>query len=364
MDMSCLRELVFPTVMIPGDIKIMPLDYCWLSQTNSLPPDMVRGCVEETILLYSFQLSTRQCPAFTFENIGILSCQDNVLCMQFHCSCIAELASQDIWVALLLTRLWVPGSGVNNGVTTAQGMQAAQAHMFPRFQLAVSEAFSTQHTKVAEKHRVRTGEQEHPGKFSLPMLPNQRPGKRQQEPGPKPPSSVLPPCPASSPKMKETGGQELAPSARPDIILLASENCQRALQEVWQLCVEWEHGNSHWREQKVEWAAWEAWAAAENQQMPQVFGAGGVWAPHRPSKPPRKGVTARWKKSGTPLPTEKMAERFQPGTRHLSPRAIQVLRGLEPHQMRRNIFMFLAENNQRRQEQQRQFCSSRCWSSA
>ncbi|XP_068886984.1 uncharacterized protein [Aphelocoma coerulescens] len=331
MDMSCLRELVFPTVMIPGDIKIMPLDYCWLSQTNSLPPDMVRGCVEETILLYSFQLSTRQCPAFTFENIGILSCQDNVLCMQFHCSCIAELASQDIWVALLLTRLWVPGSGVNNGVTTAQGMQAAQAHMFPRFQLAVSEAFSTQHTKVAEKHRVRTelppfpGEQEHPGKFSLPMLPNQRPGKRQQEPGPKPPSSVLPPCPASSPKMKETGGQELAPSARPDIILLASENCQRAL---------------------------------------QVFGAGGVWAPHRPSKPPRKGVTARWKKSGTPLPTEKMAERFQPGTRHLSPRAIQVLRGLEPHQMRRNIFMFLAENNQRRQEQQRQFCSSRCWSSA
>lgn len=26
-----------------------------------------------------------------------------------------------------------------------------------RFQLAVSEAFSTQHTKVAEKHRVRTG---------------------------------------------------------------------------------------------------------------------------------------------------------------------------------------------------------------
>ncbi|KAM4763833.1 uncharacterized protein ACIQIH_015392 [Cyanocitta cristata] len=88
----------------------------------------------------------------------------------------------------------------------------------------------------------------------------------------------------------------------------------------------------------------------------EVFGAGGVWAPHRPSKPPRKGVTARWKKSGTPLPTEKMAERFQPGTRHLSPRAIQVLRGLEPHQMRRNIFMFLAENNRRRQEQQRQFC--------
>ncbi|KAI1232844.1 hypothetical protein IHE44_0006024, partial [Lamprotornis superbus] len=106
MDTSCLRELVFPTVMMPGDIEIMPLDYWWLSQTNSLPPDVVRGCVEETILLYSFQLRDRQRPAFAFENIGILSCQDN--------------------------RLSVPDSGVNNGVATAQGVQVSQTHMFPR----------------------------------------------------------------------------------------------------------------------------------------------------------------------------------------------------------------------------------------
>ncbi|XP_053849988.1 uncharacterized protein LOC128816398 isoform X5 [Vidua macroura] len=302
MDMSCLRELVFPAVMIPGDIMIMPLDYWWLSQTNSLPPDV---------------------------------------------------------------RLSMPGSGVSNGVTTAQGVQAAQAHMFPRFQLAVSDAFSTQHTKAAEKHRVRTelppfpGEQEHPGKFSLLVLPYRRPGMRQQEPRSKPPASVLTPCPASSPRMREAGGQELAPSARPDITLLASENCQRALQEISQLYAEWEHGNSHWREQKVEWAAWEAWAAGEDQQMPQVFGIGGAWAPHCPSQPPRKGVTVRRGMARTPLPTEKMAEIFQPGSRHLSPRAIQVLHGLEPHQTQRNIFMFLAENNRRRQgrqEQQRQFC--------
>ncbi|NXN90732.1 CCD81 protein, partial [Bombycilla garrulus] len=70
MDMSCLQELVIPTVMIPGDIEIMPLDYWWLSWTNSLPPDVVRGCVEETILLYSFQLRDRQRPVFAFENVG------------------------------------------------------------------------------------------------------------------------------------------------------------------------------------------------------------------------------------------------------------------------------------------------------
>ncbi|XP_005055245.1 PREDICTED: uncharacterized protein LOC101811016 [Ficedula albicollis] len=356
MDMSCLQELVFPTVMIPGDIEVLPLDYWWLSQTNSLPPDVVRGCVEETILLYSFQLRDRQRPAFAFQNIGILSCLDNVLCMQFHRSCIAGLESQDTWVALLLTKLNVLGSGVNNGVATVQGVQT---HMFPRFQLAVSEDFSTQPTKAAEKQWVKTEEKEHPGNFSLPVLPYQRPGMRQQEPGPKPPASVLTQCPASSLRMREIDGKELAPSARPDITLVASEDCQRALQEVWQLSAEWEHGNSHWREQKVEWAAWEAWAAGEDQQMQQVFGIGGAWAPHRPSQLPRKGVTVRWGRAGTPLPTEKMSERFQPGTRHLSSRAIQVLCGLEPHQTRRNIFMFLAENNRRRQEQQRQFCSSK-----
>ncbi|NXO72923.1 CCD81 protein, partial [Phainopepla nitens] len=103
MDMSCLQELVIPTVMIPDDIEITPLDYWWLSRTISLPPDMVRACVEETILLYSFQLRDRQHPVFAFENVGILSCQDNVLCMQFHCSCIAGLESRDTWMALLLT---------------------------------------------------------------------------------------------------------------------------------------------------------------------------------------------------------------------------------------------------------------------
>ncbi|NXC00971.1 CCD81 protein, partial [Orthonyx spaldingii] len=103
MQMSCLRELVFPTVTIPGDIEILLLDYWWLSQANSLPPDMVRGCVEETVLLYSLQLRDGWCPAFAFENIGILSCRENVLCMQFHCSCVTELESQDAWLALLLT---------------------------------------------------------------------------------------------------------------------------------------------------------------------------------------------------------------------------------------------------------------------
>ncbi|NWI60683.1 CCD81 protein, partial [Calyptomena viridis] len=103
MDVSCLRELMFPMVMIPGDIEVTPLDYWWLSQTTSLPPDVVRNCVEETILLYSFQLRDRQNVTFAFGDIGVLSCQDNFLCMRFHHSCVVGLESWYPWVALLLT---------------------------------------------------------------------------------------------------------------------------------------------------------------------------------------------------------------------------------------------------------------------
>ncbi|NWS19322.1 CCD81 protein, partial [Pachyramphus minor] len=103
MDVFCLQELMFPTVMIPGDIEITPLDYWWLSQTTSLPPDILRDCVEETVLLYSFQLRDRQHPTFAFGDIGVLSCQDNVLCMRFHRSCVEKLESWDTWVALLIT---------------------------------------------------------------------------------------------------------------------------------------------------------------------------------------------------------------------------------------------------------------------
>ncbi|NXM70027.1 CCD81 protein, partial [Serilophus lunatus] len=102
MNVSCLQELMFPTVMIPGDIEIMPLDYWWLSQITSLPPDVVRNCVEETILLYSFQLRDRQNPTFAFGDIGVLSCQDNFLCMRFHHICIVGMESWYPWVAPLL----------------------------------------------------------------------------------------------------------------------------------------------------------------------------------------------------------------------------------------------------------------------
>ncbi|NXF56143.1 CCD81 protein, partial [Oceanites oceanicus] len=102
-DALCLQELTFPTVVIPGDVKIKPLNYRWLSRATSFPRHVVEGCVQETILLYSFQLRNRQHLAFAFKDIGVLSCKDDVLCMQLYYGCVTGLESKASRIALLRT---------------------------------------------------------------------------------------------------------------------------------------------------------------------------------------------------------------------------------------------------------------------
>ncbi|KAM6033077.1 coiled-coil domain-containing protein 81-like [Theristicus caerulescens] len=379
-DVLCLQELAFPTVVIPGDVKIKPLDYRRLSRATSFPRHVVEDCVQETILLYSLQLRNRQRLSFAFKDIGVLSCEDDVLCMRFYYDCVTGLESKASRIALLHSRLWTPCAAVSGGATTAQGVQAAPARAFPRFQFQVisrrvAKALSTWRKKAAGKHRTRRSTEGRPDKllqrrvtFPFPGLPSQELGPRQQDVGKKPSASVLPPCPGSSPRTKEAGRQEPAPPARRTAALLSSEGCKRALQEVWQLSAEWEQGKTHWQERRqqaqAEWALWEAWAAGEDRRPPQALGTGGTWTPHPPAQPRRKEVSERWRKAESPLPAERMAaaaqqKRLQPD--HLSPRAVQVLRRLEPHQMQRRTFKHVAENNKRRQEQQRQLPCARCW---
>ncbi|NXT26659.1 CCD81 protein, partial [Syrrhaptes paradoxus] len=102
-DVLCLQKLTHPTVVIPGNVKIKPLNYKWLSRATSFPRHVVEGCVEETIALYSFQLRNGQRLAFAFKDIGVLSCKDGVLCMRFYYDCVTGLESKARWFALLCT---------------------------------------------------------------------------------------------------------------------------------------------------------------------------------------------------------------------------------------------------------------------
>ncbi|XP_040436930.1 uncharacterized protein LOC121081762 [Falco naumanni] len=162
-------------------------------------------------------------------------------------------------------------------------------HFLPRFRFrvvsrAVAKALSAWAKKAAAKSRLRQGAEAHPGKLlqrrtklSLPALPSQGPGTRQKDLGKKTSESALPPRPGGSPRMKEAGRQEPASPAKPTSTLPSSDDCQKALQEVWQLPAEWGQVRPKWQEQleqaKAEWAAWGAWSAGKDRQQRQVRAA-------------------------------------------------------------------------------------------
>ncbi|NWZ60828.1 CCD81 protein, partial [Haliaeetus albicilla] len=103
LDVLCLQELAFPTVVIPGNVKIKPLNYKRLSQATSFPQHVVKDCMQETILLYSSQLKNGQRLSFAFKDIGVLSCKDDLLCMRFYSDCVTGLERKASRIALLHT---------------------------------------------------------------------------------------------------------------------------------------------------------------------------------------------------------------------------------------------------------------------
>ncbi|XP_053940279.1 coiled-coil domain-containing protein 81-like [Cuculus canorus] len=257
-----------PTVLIPGDVKIKLLDYRWLSRATSFPMSILEGCVQETILLYYFQLRNRQHIDFSFRDIGILCCEGDGLCMRFYADCVSRLENKARHIALLHTSLWMPGAAVSNGATTTRGMRAAPDRVFPRFQIIVTSRSGATAPKKLLKKRER---------FCLPVLPSQRPGMREQEMGKKTSAIVLPPCPGSSPRTKELGKQEAAPLGKPSTALPAAQCCKKALQEVWQLSAQHEQVKGPWKEwrqrEEAEGVAWEAWSAGKVEEPPQVRAA-------------------------------------------------------------------------------------------
>ncbi|NXJ85826.1 CCD81 protein, partial [Trogon melanurus] len=102
-DEPSLQDFTLPTGVIPGNVKIKPMNFHWLSRATSFSRQVVEDCVQETIVLYSLQLRNKQHFAFTFKDIGVLSCQNNVLCMRFYHKCITGLESKACWDALLHT---------------------------------------------------------------------------------------------------------------------------------------------------------------------------------------------------------------------------------------------------------------------
>ena len=90
-------------LLLADNVKIEPLNYKRLSRATSFPRHVVEDCVRETVLLYAFQLRNGQHLAFAFKDIGVLSCEDDVLCMRFDYDCVTGLESKASRIALLHT---------------------------------------------------------------------------------------------------------------------------------------------------------------------------------------------------------------------------------------------------------------------
>ncbi|XP_046760742.1 coiled-coil domain-containing protein 81-like [Gallus gallus] len=78
-----LQDLQSPTDIIPDDVKIERLNYRQLSRATGISLHVVQRCVRETVLLYCHLLRNKAHVSFAFKNIGVMTYEDDFLCMRF-----------------------------------------------------------------------------------------------------------------------------------------------------------------------------------------------------------------------------------------------------------------------------------------
>lgn len=93
-------------LLLADDIKVKQLNYLQLAQATSLPLYMVQECVKETIVLYCCLLRNKEHVPFAFRDIGVLTCEDDFLCMKFYPDCVKRLESAADLFAVLHSVSW------------------------------------------------------------------------------------------------------------------------------------------------------------------------------------------------------------------------------------------------------------------
>ncbi|NWX91971.1 CCD81 protein, partial [Nothoprocta ornata] len=87
MDMVWLQGLKYRKVTLPGEMAIKPLDLERLSRATSYSQQVVEGCVEETIRLFSSHMRKKENIAFAFGDVGVLARQRDKVHMRFFAHC-------------------------------------------------------------------------------------------------------------------------------------------------------------------------------------------------------------------------------------------------------------------------------------
>ncbi|NXA33398.1 CCD81 protein, partial [Eudromia elegans] len=101
MDAVWLRGLRYRRVTLPVNLEIRQLDLERLSRATSYPRQVVEGCVEETVRLFSLHMRRKEDVAFTFGDVGVLARQRDKVHMEFSVQCARRLEAIDTLISAL-----------------------------------------------------------------------------------------------------------------------------------------------------------------------------------------------------------------------------------------------------------------------
>ncbi|KGL83769.1 Coiled-coil domain-containing protein 81, partial [Tinamus guttatus] len=101
MDAVWLRGLKYCKVTLPVNLEIKQLDLERLSRATSYSRQVVKGCVEETIRLFSSHVRKKENVPFTFRDVGVLARQRDKVHMRFYAHCTQRLEGTGSLIAAL-----------------------------------------------------------------------------------------------------------------------------------------------------------------------------------------------------------------------------------------------------------------------
>ncbi|NXA56689.1 CCD81 protein, partial [Nothocercus julius] len=100
-DAAWLRGLQYCKVTLPVNLEMKQLDLERLSRATSYSRQVVEGCVEETVRLFSSHMRKKENVAFTFRNVGVLARQRDKVHMRFYAHCTQWLEGTASLIAAL-----------------------------------------------------------------------------------------------------------------------------------------------------------------------------------------------------------------------------------------------------------------------
>ncbi|XP_021264623.1 coiled-coil domain-containing protein 81-like isoform X2 [Numida meleagris] len=78
------QGLIYTNSDIPDDLEVVPLDYSQLSLKTSLPEKLVKECVNDIAVLFSWGAGLGEDYDLIFKGIGLLMSRNRILTMRYH----------------------------------------------------------------------------------------------------------------------------------------------------------------------------------------------------------------------------------------------------------------------------------------